>query len=620
MPPPTPLRRRAARIAESLLRGYGQAFFCANPLSGALFALAILVGSPAGFLLSLVGLISATAAARFLRPDPLLERSGLYGFNGLLVGLCWGVFREQTPAGIALLAVAAALTAPLTAGSARILSRPSLDLPVLCLPSLAILYALLFAVRGLPGFEVTPGYLVWELDKIDLDVTGRLSRGEEVDWAAVRTAVTGDGAVMILLFLGVLVHSRILAGSAAGGLALSLAVSWLAGGNYALWNGALHHHVSIPLAMAIAGFFFALNPASVALAVLAVVVGVPAWHSLSTTLLAAGLPAWGTPFAAVCLTVLALDRIAPGLAARLGLARIPLAWAGRPEESAEWNRRFRFARRFWNEVEELRPGPAADGAERRLVQILLRSRRIVAFTGAGISTESGIPDYRTHEIAWKKYDARHFRFENFIASEESRGLYWEMSEDFFHLLRHAAPNGAHVALAELERLGKLERIVTQNVDRLHQRAGTSLARVIELHGNEMSVSCLACGKRYDRAEVHRWIEGGVRVPYCLGCQGILKPDSTAFGQPMPLEASRAALEAVAACDCLLVLGTSLEVQPAAYLPWKAKSNGASLVIVTKTPTRYDIHADVVLRENASAVLRDAVARLKMLMPLLDGVG
>ncbi len=607
---------RGAAWTECLLRAYGQAFFCANPLSGALFALAILAADPGTFARSLVGLLSATAVARLLRLDEPMVKSGLYGFNGLLLGLYWGVFREQSWTGLAVLAALAAASPIVTAACARVLSTPSVDLPVLCLPSLVLMVALLVGMRDVPAFAATPGYLVWELDKIDYRVVDRLFHWGDLDGRAVWGAISAGAATKILLLLGVLAHSRILAAMAIVGLATSIAAGWLIGGNYAVWNGALHFHVSVPLAMALGGFFVALNRSAVLLAIVAVLLGAPAWHGVSAVMLALGLPAYGVPFTVMVLGVLALLRYVPSTAEKLGLARIPLAWVGDPEESAAWNRRFRFADRFWKEVRSLQGTPAADLD--RLVEILLRSRRVVAMTGAGVSTESGIPDYRTHEVAWKKYDASHFRYESFLASEESRQRYWEMSEDFFHLVRNARPNAAHFALAELERLGRLDRIVTQNVDNLHQQAGTSIARVIELHGNELSVSCLACGKKYDRAEVHRWIEGGVKVPYCLACRGILKPDSTAFGQPMPLAASQAALDAVSGCDCLLVLGTSLEVQPAAYLPWRAKSGGASLVIVTKTPTRYDIHADVVIRADISDVTKRAVSRLKLLLPLLDG--
>jgi NAD-dependent deacetylase len=243
----------------------------------------------------------------------------------------------------------------------------------------------------------------------------------------------------------------------------------------------------------------------------------------------------------------------------------------------------------------------------RAADLLAEARRVTVLTGAGISTESGIPDYRTGAVAWKRYDTEHFRWERFVASEESRRKYWEMSQDFFVVLRAAAPNAAHRAFADLARRGTLDCVITQNVDRLHQRAGLAPERVIEIHGSEDSVSCLRCRRRYERAEVFRWIQGGVAAPYCTACQGILKPDSIAFGQPMPEEPSLAALRAVERSDLLLVAGTSLDVQPVATLPLIALRASKPLVIVNLQATDYDAFAAVVLRGLAGEVLPKIVA-------------
>ena len=224
----------------------------------------------------------------------------------------------------------------------------------------------------------------------------------------------------------------------------------------------------------------------------------------------------------------------------------------------------------------------------RALALLSAAERPIALTGAGVSTESGIPDYRSGVIAWNVYDAR------------ARATYWKMSQDFYVLLRQAKPNRAHQALAQFEKLGKLKGIVTQNVDRLHQRAGST--RVIEIHGHEFGVTCLQCGARYARDEIYKWILHGVEVPYCLHCQGFLKPDSIAFGQPMNFETSRQALDQADRCDLLLVAGTSLAVEPVAALVARTAARGARLIIVNYGPTDFDATADVLLRGSAGAIL------------------
>ncbi len=235
-------------------------------------------------------------------------------------------------------------------------------------------------------------------------------------------------------------------------------------------------------------------------------------------------------------------------------------------------------------------------------ELVRNSSKIVVLSGAGVSTESGIPDYRTGALAWKQYDTSHFRWEQFMASEESRKKYWEMSQDFYLVLRKAQANSAHIALGELDRRGKLLGVVAQNVDRLHQVGGVGDQRVCEIHGNEHHVSCLNCGAQFSRDEVYQWILDGVAAPYCPTCQGILKPDSIAFDQPMPEAASRRALEMVRNCDLLLVVGTSLEVQPVAALPLLALRAGKPLLISNLQTTDYDPYADFVLRGPCGLVL------------------
>src|SRR6188474_1247260 len=163
---------------------------------------------------------------------------------------------------------------------------------------------------------------------------------------------------------------------------------------------------------------------------------------------------------------------------------------------------------------------------------LRAARSTVAFTGAGISTESGLPDFRSPTGIWSRYDPNEFSFQRFLSNPESRRAYWRWGAEFYPLLKAAKPNPGHYALAELERRGRLRGLVTQNIDGLHQRAGSRA--VVELHGNALTVACLGCGKEWPRAEVHRWIvELGVDDPACDDCHGILKPTTISFGQAMP---------------------------------------------------------------------------------------
>jgi NAD-dependent deacetylase len=238
----------------------------------------------------------------------------------------------------------------------------------------------------------------------------------------------------------------------------------------------------------------------------------------------------------------------------------------------------------------------------RLAEWFAEARRAVAFTGAGVSTESGIPDFRSPGGVWARFDPREFTYQNFVGSREGRRRYWALGRVTYPVIRAAAPNAAHRALAELHRLGRLDCCITQNIDGLHQRSGLPDDTVIELHGNATRARCLDCGAPCSRDELHERLERGVEVPDCLACGGIVKPHTILFGEAMPADAVAEAQRRAGAADLLVVLGSSLVVCPAAYIPRQAKRAGARLAIVNLEPTPLDREADLVLRAGAGSVM------------------
>lgn len=242
----------------------------------------------------------------------------------------------------------------------------------------------------------------------------------------------------------------------------------------------------------------------------------------------------------------------------------------------------------------------------KAAQAILSSRKTVCLTGAGVCTDSGIPDFRGVGYSyWTKYDPKDFTFAAFLGSEKSREIYWRMDQDFYELVQKAQPNDIHTALAELERMGGLQTIITQNVDGLHQRAGNSKDKIIEIHGSIFTVSCLQCYKKYSREEVYQRIKSGIAVPHCSACHGILKPDTISFGQPLHNELSARSLIATLQCDLFMVIGSSLLVQPVAYLVTKAKGAGAKVIIINFMSTPYDSFADLLFYGDA----RTSIARI-----------
>jgi len=254
---------------------------------------------------------------------------------------------------------------------------------------------------------------------------------------------------------------------------------------------------------------------------------------------------------------------------------------------------------------------------KQIAQWITTSQRVVVFVGAGLSTESGIPDFRSPGGVWDRYDPQDFYFQNFVASEAAREKYWQMATEMYEPMKKAQPNWAHLAIAEMERLGKLDCIITQNIDGLHLKAGNSEEKVIQLHGTAMAVSCLRCGKRYDRDEIQERIQKGVKAPLCDDCGGPLKPATISFGQAMPEKETEEAHHRSASSDLFIVIGSSLVVQPAASMPLVAKRNGAKLVIINRDPTPYDDRADIVIHGQAGPLMAAILGEVKKILGIGD---
>ncbi|HEV8673122.1 MAG TPA: Sir2 family NAD-dependent protein deacetylase [Methylomirabilota bacterium] len=247
---------------------------------------------------------------------------------------------------------------------------------------------------------------------------------------------------------------------------------------------------------------------------------------------------------------------------------------------------------------------------KRAADLVATAAPVVVFTGAGVSTESGIPDFRSPTGLWARHDPDDFSYQRFIGSDEGRRRYWSVGRELYGTVRAARPNPAHHAIAELDGLGLLDCVITQNIDNLHQHAGTAPEKVIELHGNATRVRCLACGVACTRDEVQARLEAGEGVPDCRACGGILKPHTILFGEPMPVRETQLAEARSRTASCFVVVGSSLVVYPAAYMPVYAKESGARLVIVNLTPTHLDHLADVVIPGKAAEVMARLVEAVR----------
>jgi NAD-dependent deacetylase len=237
-----------------------------------------------------------------------------------------------------------------------------------------------------------------------------------------------------------------------------------------------------------------------------------------------------------------------------------------------------------------------------LARLVEASRRVVVFTGAGMSTDSGVPDFRSPGGVWSRM--KPIWFQDFVRDEDSRREAWTRAFSGAAGWTGATPNAGHFAVARLVAGGKVGVVITQNVDNLHQDSGIPPEQVVELHGNAGYAACLECRRRYELADLRRpFVEHG-EIPTCKACGGLVKTATISFGQPMPRAPMARALEAAATCDLFLVLGSSLVVHPAAGLPLAAKRAGALLAIVNREATPCDGIADLVLHDEIGPVLNE----------------
>ncbi len=244
----------------------------------------------------------------------------------------------------------------------------------------------------------------------------------------------------------------------------------------------------------------------------------------------------------------------------------------------------------------------------KIADLIVEAKRIMVFTGAGVSTESGIPDFRSPGGIWTKYDPDEFTYQAFVGSHDIRKKHWQVIEKS-GLVAGADPNAAHYAIFELEKLGKLDAIITQNVDELHQKAGNSPAIVFQLHGNMSRVKCLGCGRTHSMDEIRERVRQGQEVPYCENCGGILKPDGVFFGESLPEMVLAEATTRSHRCDLCIVIGSSLVVYPAAFMPRYALQSGARLVIINQGTTDLDGRADVCVHAAAGDTMIRVMAEV-----------
>ncbi|MFX1383780.1 MAG: NAD-dependent deacetylase [Promethearchaeota archaeon] len=244
----------------------------------------------------------------------------------------------------------------------------------------------------------------------------------------------------------------------------------------------------------------------------------------------------------------------------------------------------------------------------KVVEIIKKSKNIVIFTGAGHSTESGIDDFRSPGGLWDRYDPSIYASYHYFLQDPSK--FWEMHNELEDILTNAEPNPGHHAIAELEKLGKVNAIITQNIDMLHQRAGSGSYKnipIYELHGSYGALECVRCGNEFKYDDIDT---KSVKFPVCE-CGGYIKPNVVLFGEALPANVLENAMRASSNCDCFILIGSSLTVAPANFMPGIAKKGGAKVIFINKDNTEMDYLADIFLKDYAAPILQKIIKKLKI---------
>ena len=242
-----------------------------------------------------------------------------------------------------------------------------------------------------------------------------------------------------------------------------------------------------------------------------------------------------------------------------------------------------------------------------LAEIIRGNRRVVVFTGAGISTESGIPDFRSPGGIWTRMMP--VRYQDYLSDPEARRISWQRRFEMEETWNAVKPNAGHRAVAALVAQGRVSHVITQNIDALHQASGVPDGQVIELHGNTTYAKCLDCDRRVEIADIRAHFDAHGDAPGCAACGGIVKTATISFGQPMPEDEMARAQAATLACDLMLVLGSSLAVFPAAGFPLMAVRNEARLAIVNREETPQDRYADLTIHGEIGPIMQSAIDAL-----------
>lgn len=584
------------RQTDILLRSYGQLLFADNAATGFFLLIALMLISGNTVLFSVIGIVVASAAAYFFKEESILIRHGIFGFNGAIFGFFWSWYFPLSGLSVLLFMLMTIIVVLVQSSLMKKMSLGFFNLPVMSLPAVMILIASLVIVYWLVfSAGILPSFAVYPFNSEPLII--------------IQTSVSFLQSLLawLLIFIGILINSRISAFAAIlGAVAGYMIVYFFPAASMGHSAGIFVGFNAIPVAVSLFGIFLVANIQTFFFTFAGIAVCTIFWLLLAKICGMLNFPLLTLPFNFTVLAVLSVLRKYGTHANRLGLYLVPLDIITTPEDIILWQKRNTLSRTSGNMGKNIirllqQPGHLFGPSREEVAEflnILTGAARISILSGAGTSTESGIPDFRSNYNYWKQFSAEDFTYYNFIYRPDIRARYWVMERRFYKIIRHARINFVHKAARWLVDRGRLSCVVTQNVDGLFQQAGVNSSKVIELHGTAHQVKCLNCGTAQSREDIDAMFNAGIYVPYCSRCFGLLKPATVLMGEELDKTLLEKALSHILASDLLVIMGTSLQVEPVASIPDIAWRHGVRIVIINSTATPKDHLAEMVV--NCSA--------------------
>lgn len=583
---------------DVILRSYGQVLFADNSLTGICMISAIGIISSRNLVFSFLGAVIASVFARALRKDKRYILHGIFGFTGVMLGIFWSWYFYFSAVSVVLFALMVILAVFLQSAMMKLLSNGRFNLPVMSLPGAFIFILFLSVSYALAAKGVSFPFIS----------SGAETRITAEPEGLLNILMSYNLHVWGIIFLGILINSRISFGSGlffvTAGYLLTITTPFFTDINRDLFLG----FNILPVSVAVLGVFIVATKSAFFYSIFAFLLCSALTLVLNKYLSPLYIPFFTLPFNLTVIALLMLSKtINPESS---GLFPVRLASVTTPEKILKEHEAARNSLDSLNFEYPFRHSQGTiysmgeKGESGRFLDIIKAADKISILSGAGTSTDSGIPDFRGNSGFWDNFSAQDFTYQNFMADIEIRKRYWAMDRIFYRMVMESGPNETHRAIKRIEKMGKLACIVTQNVDGLFQLAGVDPAKVIEIHGTIQRVRCINCATSYRREDITAILNGGCDIPSCKRCNGHLKPETILMGETIEKSLIGEALFRILTSDLLIVIGTSLMVDPVASIPELAWQKGVRIIIINLSKTPKDGLADMIIRKNSAKFFKE----------------